>query len=575
MRTIKLLSIASLAALAIACSKEKDTAIEDPNSSATSFSQLNISKSFNWSSSVKGNITITLDAPQSLYTEGQTIEIVDGEGNTLQASVVSSGQASFNISVPAAYDDLYAYYPNTQDKVKINLNKRSTTLSIEAIDFSSGLDNNFFQTTKAGRKSTATGGTELIIDGGFENSSLPLDNNSITQTRSFGAWYKYNNASTITSVNGTKVFTSNVSGNTAAVLQSLGIAGDHMYNFSYNYSGEAGFYILFFDQNKNYIGHSRVNVSNNGTATSTFLASNQVHFVQFYGFAGINDWLDNASLTQVVEADTDGDGVIDRKDFYPNDPNKTYATMFPTVGRQIMAFEDLWPHKGDYDFNDFVLSNHIEFGYDKDHNLVDATVRVQINAIGASISHGVGLHLLDENNNPFNNNIISGITMINGNTVTQLDANVKNGVVVMNNVFKSLKTYYSNTGKGPSGEPEEFIFNIQFASGIGSINITPDFYIFRTEERGREIHLSGFSGTEAANTALYNTGDDVNGTYKSANGLPWAIEVIYPLSLYYKHPLEKIDVLAAYPRLSTWATSNGLTEKNWMLYPVSGLVYEK
>lgn len=574
MRTIKLLTMVSLAVLAGACSKEKDTSNENPQAEVTSFNQLQVSETFNWSSSKKGSISIVLNAPQSLHTEGQMIEIQDAEGNILQSALVSQNQASFNLSVPADYDNLYAYYPNTQDKVKINLDRSSTTLTIASIDFESGLNSEFFLSTKSAKKSTTTG-TELIIDGGFESTTLPLNTNNITQVRSFGEWYKFNNSSTITQVNGTNVFTSSVSGNTAAVLQAIGITGDNVYNFSYQYSGNAGFYILFFDQYKNYIGHSRVTVNGNGTASSNFLATSQVHFVQFYGFAGVNDWLDNASLTQVVEPDTDGDGVIDRKDYYPNDPTKTYASMFPTVGRQIMAFEDLWPYRGDYDFNDFVLSNHIEFGYDKNLNLVDATVRVQINAIGASIKHGIGLVLLDANNNPFSNDIISSIALESGNTFTQLDPDVKNGVLVLNNIVESIDKFYSNTGMGPAGEPQEFVFKIVFNSGLGNLDISPDFYIYRTAERGREIHLSGFTGTEAADVSYFNTGLDVNGTYKSSRGLPWAIEIIYPLSLYYKHPLEKIDALVAYPQLSTWAQSNGISNKTWMLYPTAGKVYEK
>ena len=55
-------------------------------------------------------------------------------------------------------------------------------------------------------------------------------------------------------------------------------------------------------------------------------------------------------------ADTDNDGVIDSQDDYPNDPTAAYSIHTPSdTGWASLAFEDLWPSRGDYDFNDLVI----------------------------------------------------------------------------------------------------------------------------------------------------------------------------------------------------------------------------
>ena len=58
--------------------------------------------------------------------------------------------------------------------------------------------------------------------------------------------------------------------------------------------------------------------------------------------------------------DSDGDGVANTFDDYPNDPNKAFNNYYPSKGNYAsLAFEDLWPNKGDYDMNDMVVDYNI------------------------------------------------------------------------------------------------------------------------------------------------------------------------------------------------------------------------
>ena len=55
--------------------------------------------------------------------------------------------------------------------------------------------------------------------------------------------------------------------------------------------------------------------------------------------------------------DADGDQIEDYYDDYPQDGARAFNNYYPardTYG--TLAYEDLWPHRGDYDFNDLVVS---------------------------------------------------------------------------------------------------------------------------------------------------------------------------------------------------------------------------
>ena len=53
--------------------------------------------------------------------------------------------------------------------------------------------------------------------------------------------------------------------------------------------------------------------------------------------------------------DSDNDGVLDSDDSYPDDVERAFINFVPVSGKNTLAFEDRWPHKGDYDMNDLVL----------------------------------------------------------------------------------------------------------------------------------------------------------------------------------------------------------------------------
>ncbi|WP_295461384.1 LruC domain-containing protein, partial [uncultured Thiodictyon sp.] len=58
-----------------------------------------------------------------------------------------------------------------------------------------------------------------------------------------------------------------------------------------------------------------------------------------------------------VVLDSDGDGIPDALDAFPQDPTRAARRFYPSAtGFGSLAFEDLWPKKGDFDMNDLVVA---------------------------------------------------------------------------------------------------------------------------------------------------------------------------------------------------------------------------
>ena len=76
----------------------------------------------------------------------------------------------------------------------------------------------------------------------------------------------------------------------------------------------------------------------------------------FFATSNPVEGIDNSNIPPIDKpADCDNDGVSDVYDDYPCDASKAYNRYFPSENEYgTLAFEDLWPHTGDYDMNDLV-----------------------------------------------------------------------------------------------------------------------------------------------------------------------------------------------------------------------------
>ena len=569
---VRALALATTIVMAIGCQKEKDE--QDPianPSNATNLGSLTIDQDFNWSSALKGNLIVKITSEDNLHTENQPVHIITADGEVLERSTVVNGEASFYVHLPQSAET-YIHYPNTRD-IKALTGTGTTTFKLTSMqEVLSGKT----KSRIAVKKSSLTTGVNLLKNSSF---NIPAQ---VATTTSFnynqptavdGTWYINNSSyslSTTTIPNDT-VLKLSLNGSTLYWGQTINVAGGSSYSVSSLWINSGRRVVIsFFDSNDQFIGyHYPSSFGNNvgGQHSGTVPATAEKAMI--WSSAAQNAYVDNVKfISTPTISDSDGDGVADDQDDFPNDPNKAYLTSFPSLGTQYLAFEDLWPYTGDFDFNDMVLQNYVLYTRNANNYLVEATFHISLNALGAGLRNGLGVEILNSNKQPFGSSVISSVS---GHATSHSTLN--NALVVFNDAHDAQSTYYTNTGSGPSASPDMFQFTVTFTPNTVS-TIVPDLYIFRTNDPSHEIHLDGFNATAVANTNLANTGDDYNGTYNTENGLPWAIEIVVPGEFLFYHPLEKVDILIAYPRFQAWAQSNGSSNTDWYQYPVVAEVFQ-
>ncbi len=294
------------------------------------------------------------------------------------------------------------------------------------------------------------------------------------------------------------------------------------------------------------------------------------------------------NMAELKEAkDSDGDGVGDANDAYPNDATKAYVTYAPSKGvKGSLVFEDLWPGKGDYDFNDMVVDYNYTIISNAANKVVEIDAAYQIRAIGASYNNGFGIQL----------NVAPGvISSVTGSKTTSIalsangtESGQSKAVIVAFDAAKNLMTSsggaYINTEMAYNYvTPAQIPLVIKFAtpqtlSNLGSAPFNP--FLIVDGVRGKEIHLPNGVPTDKADLKLLGTADDnsivsTGRYYKTKKNLPWALNI----PVQFAYPIEKAAITSAYPNFSVWAESNGASATDWYtntaVNRVSSKIYSK
>lgn len=283
-------------------------------------------------------------------------------------------------------------------------------------------------------------------------------------------------------------------------------------------------------------------------------------------YVSANPWesISTGSIPQVTPSvDSDDDGISDENDDFPSDPQRALRNTY----EGSLAFEDLWPAEGDYDFNDMVIDYEIDHIVNGNNLLVDIEADWTIKAVFASFSNGFGIELNDLPSGDVSSvnglNLTDGIVSLNGNGT---EANQSSATVVFfDNVFDVVQ---ASGSPYPHTSPVTILnTTINFNTPVSqSTTGYPPYnpFIFIDGNRSQEVHLAGKEPTDLANTELFGTSSDAtdpasNYYYKTAEGLPWAINI----SESFDFPKAGIPISEAYNFFSTWATSGGQLNADW------------
>jgi LruC domain-containing protein len=312
----------------------------------------------------------------------------------------------------------------------------------------------------------------------------------------------------------------------------------------------------------------------NGFEDQTRSSHSDNDFNDLVFFVSANPWegISTGGIPPVTPSnDTDGDGISDESDDFPNDSQRAVRNTY--VGS--LAYEDLWPSQGDYDFNDMVIDYDIDHILNGNNQLVDIEADWTIKAVGAGFDNGFGVEF-----DGLSPNAIASVTgqslqeNIVSNNSNGVENNQSNATIIF---FENVKNQIQSAGgsfintvpSNPYTTPVilNTVISLNSPADLNDVGFPPyDSFIFVNGNRGREVHLPGQDPTDLADASLFNTSADATNPasdyyYKTENGLPWAIHIDES----FDYPIEQTPINDAYNNFAPWATSGGTLNKDWFL----------
>lgn len=297
-----------------------------------------------------------------------------------------------------------------------------------------------------------------------------------------------------------------------------------------------------------------------------------------WNFGGTID-IDNAFVYGTGILDSDNDGVPDDQDEFPNDAQRAFNIYYPSQNYYgTYAFEDNWPGRGDYDFNDLVIGYQYHYITNAYNNMVELFANFSVKAIGASFENGFGFQI---DYSPSEIASVDGLTL-NHNYISLNGNNTEAGqdlatIIVFDNAFDILPSPGGGTGVNttpgltyvtPDTLTAHVLLNTSSLKSTKVATITQNFnpFLIINEDRGREVHLPDYQPTSLASSSYFGTLDDDSDPlnlryYKTEQNLPWGIDI----PDVFAYPNEKTEITQAHLHFVEWAESAGTSYTDWYL----------
>ncbi len=252
----------------------------------------------------------------------------------------------------------------------------------------------------------------------------------------------------------------------------------------------------------------------------------------------------------------------------------TSTYYFPGEGKYgSLAYEDYWPKKGDYDFNDVVVDFNVKAVYKGTH-IHQLMLDFQLRTTGAGFENGFGINMpIDPAYVSSVEGVVRTESFIQDAAAGYEDGHAADGtttIIVFDDASNLIEPFTH------PATPYEIKITVDFKDGA-SLMLMEDFVanlnpFIIVNKRELEVHLPDLQPTSLADLSLFGMHDDASNlptmSYKTANGLPWAVYT--PVS--FSYPLEDLEITKAYTQFKPWAESGGSVNPNWYLYPESGKV---
>lgn len=268
--------------------------------------------------------------------------------------------------------------------------------------------------------------------------------------------------------------------------------------------------------------------------------------------------------------DTDGDGIEDGIDEYPEDPELAFNNYYSSLDHYgTLAFEDLWPSVGDYDFNDLVIDYNFNRITNAQNDVVKLDARFVVRAIGASFHNGFGFEM--EGIEPSAIEYITGQNLLNDIIATNAngtEAGQSNATVI---VFDDAWDHgHGNTKEGVEFQtPDTMTITIKLNSpmDVADFGLAPfNPFIFVNGERGREVHLANYKPTDLVDDSYFGQYSDRSNPaegryYKTEFNLPFGLNIASKLD----YAVEKAPINEAHLKFINWIEASGTNYQDWYM----------
>ena len=223
----------------------------------------------------------------------------------------------------------------------------------------------------------------------------------------------------------------------------------------------------------------------------------------------------------------------------------------------ILAFEDNWPNKGDYDLNDVIVKYNSVLAFNTSNQVLSTEDTFTALWSGASFKNGFAYQM-----NTDRSNVVTEFENIS-DTSQGLDRELAKATV---NVFTNALVATENNTKTASYKIKNTLTTPVDHETFGVAPYNPFIMVHENLGNNRcEVHLVNYRPTEKADMSLFHTGKDLSSPnsgvyYVAAENYPFAIQLV-DAEDFSTTETESVDI--TYSDFIKWVKSNGSEYKDW------------
>ena len=223
----------------------------------------------------------------------------------------------------------------------------------------------------------------------------------------------------------------------------------------------------------------------------------------------------------------------------------------------ILAFEDNWPNKGDYDLNDVIVKYNSVLAFNTSNQVLSTEDTFTALWSGASFKNGFAYQM-----NTDRSNVVTEFENIS-DTSQGLDRELAKATV---NVFTNALVATENNTKTASYKIKNTLTTPVDHETFGVAPYNPFIMVHENLGNNRcEVHLVNYKPTEKADMSLLHTGKDLSSPnsgvyYVAAENYPFAIQLV-DAEDFSTTETESVDI--TYSDFIKWVKSNGSEYKDW------------